>query len=91
MDDGDTVPFSAVEDTVEIPAPRKSFWKKWELWSMGFAMMAVLSGFFFLSIIGAHTVGSDFNRPTVAPAPTRPTPQRIRLPVAKPVETRSSR
>jgi hypothetical protein len=68
-----------MDDTVEIPRVR--FFKKWELWFVGIALVFVLTVGVFASVAGIHGIGSGFtstpgNLPVPVPAKTAKTPER---------------
>lgn len=52
---GDTLGF----ETVRLEPVRIGFWKKWETWLFGFAMVFVITVAIFAGVIGAHAYTSS--------------------------------
>lgn len=68
-----------MDDTVEIPRVR--FFKKWELWFVGTALVFVLTTGVFVSVFTVHGSSSGFtstpgNLPVPVPAKATNTPER---------------
>jgi hypothetical protein len=75
----DTVPLSAVEETVKI---RASFVERWGLWITGVSLVFTLTVAVFASVVGAHGAASTFrntpgNLPVPLPAKTAKNLERI--------------